>query len=262
MPFVIALWPLVTGIFSALGLGAVLGKISNSTLEDIEKMVYGWVVQQAAAQAFNLDRSDPFSDASLAGAISERLNVPLRSVRDRAMIEEDLLAYAATKIYERSGVRLSNLKSADVTKRDLIRHAGSLITLHTGIPLADITDREQTIADVKEWGLSQVYAKMGEDAQAALTHLGLNGGVDVEGIVNQVNATLHGGGTEPLSTKKVVMAMLHSQISQQIARVATRAALTAMKSRRQLQMQAASMRFRERNGHRMKYIRLGSTESL
>jgi hypothetical protein len=223
------------------------GKFTNLNVEEMRAAVFEGVVKSFAVYEFHLDPLDPFSDTSLAGAISEKIQVPLRSVRDRAIIEEDIMRFVSQKIGDRTGLYLSNPKDVNAVKADIMRFAGAKISEHAGIPLSDITNRETTLAELKEWGLTQAYTMMAGDAKLAVDMF-LKAGVNVDVIVRNINAQIERKeGAEPLDAKALVMAMMHSSMAQQLGRIAARGALNTMKTKRQLQMQAASMRFRERN---------------
>ncbi len=180
------------------------------------------------------------------------------------MIEDDLMKFVSQKIGDRSGLYLSNPRDVNAIKVDVFKFAGQKISGHLGVPISDITNQETTLAELKEWGVSQAYSMMGSDANLAVQMFS-KAGVNVDTIVNNINERIEGKeGAEPMTAKKVAMAMLHSGIAQQMARIAARGALNTMKTKRQLQMQAASMRFRERNagqfGGSMRYERISDSQ--
>jgi len=247
-------------LLTAFGFGAAANEAGLMELwHKLVDSVKEWVVSEAARQGgLMLDREDPLSDASLSHAISERTGVNLRTVKDKVMVEEDLTAWALVMVEKKTGgLRLSNIKDANATKMDVLRFAGARVSEYAGVPLSDITDKEKTREELKEWALSQAYSHMGEDVSKAMA-MYAQSGVNMGAVIEQVNSMVKQGGSEPLDGKKIVMAMLHNGMVQQIARIGARAALTAMKTRRQLQMQAASIRFREKHGSRMKYEPLGN----
>lgn len=259
LPVIVGVVALIMRFRSALmwlGIGASIGP---DVWEKLVKEVKEWIVVEAARTGgLELDSDDPLTDASLSNAVSKRTGVTLRTLKDRAMIEEDLLAYAAVKVEQKTGgLKLTNLKDINATKLDVMRFASAKFSEQIGVPISDITDREKTKEELKEWALSQAYSHMGEDVQKAMA-MYQQSGVNMGAVIEQVNDMVQSNGAEPLDGKKIVMAMLHNGMVQQIARIGARAALTAMKTKRQLQMQNASMRFREKHGSRMKYEPLGN----
>lgn len=241
--------------WAGVGAGMAWGM---SDVAELWEAVERAAAERIAVYGLELDPEDPFSDASMSAAVGKRVGFPIRTLQDKVMIEEDMLAFAAVKIEQKTGgLRLTNLRDVNATKLDVLRFAGAKVSEQVGVPLSDITDREKTKEELKEWALSQAYSHMGADVEKAMA-MYQQSGVNMGSVIEQVNEMVQSNGSEPLDGKKIVMAMLHNGMVQQIARIGARAALTAMKTKRQLQMQSASMRFREKHGSRMKYEPLGN----
>lgn len=238
-------------IFGA-GVGA---GVAGLDLEKIKGEVYELVVTAAARFAgLSLDPNDPLSDASFAAAISEKLGVPIRSLKNEAMLREDMASYAALLLNQKTGVELTNPTDPTAIKLDLMRFGGALISERTGIPLTDVTDPERVKEDVRDWAVTAMYAQMAKDATFASDEL-QKAGVDIGAIVAQVNAeNISRDGARPVEKKAMVMAVLQSSITQHIVRMGTKILKDKIKTKRQLQMARASERFRERHGNRMQYV--------
>jgi len=158
-----------------------------------------WVVSDAAERAgLHLDKEDPLSDASLANALGEKIGFKLRSLKDKDILQADLLNGAAALVSQRtgimirtltdremmiedlenfalqtiegrSGIHLSSLRDVEKLKLDFLRIAGGVVVEQTGIPLTDISSPDQIKLDLMDWAKDQAMLEIGESVSTAVT---------------------------------------------------------------------------------------------
>ncbi|EKD54261.1 MAG: hypothetical protein ACD_60C00102G0003, partial [uncultured bacterium] len=108
----------------------------------------GYVLVQYMA-GVRLDRDDPFSDASISGALSQVLGVPVVTVRQRAALIDVFKRAATHKLSEITGEQFEDAFDRQLLRRDLLRatgrHAGEVVP---GLVLHDLSNRSVTIDDI------------------------------------------------------------------------------------------------------------------
>lgn len=221
--------------------------------QDVQREVAVHILEKTGLE---LHEKDPFSDASLSDAVGKRMGITIRTLRDKEALEEDVLTGASQKLGDRTGLYLSNLKDKEAIQKDVLNFASGKVMERTGIPITDITDIEKTKGEVKEWAITQAYQYMASDAKVAEGMFSA-AGVDVDAIVSHLNGQLkEKDGAKTMNTKSVLGALVQTGLLQQLARVASKVAVAATKTRRQAQLAAASQRFREKHGSRQVYVRI------
>lgn len=270
MPFFLA--PLVPSLIAwggrALATYGLARLFSENSVQELEEMLTGWVVGQVAARAgLQLDPQSPFSDASLAGAVSQKTGVPLRSLKDRAMIEEDLDDYAAALVSSRIGFQLSTLRDPVRLRADFERAALAVITEKTGIPLVPAAEGETLSVDtikaqVEDWAKARVMTELSTKAGAALEELGA-AGVDFESLAQTMNEKLAAlGSANVVDARMVALEVAERLVSSSVAQLHQTAVVGTKKSRRALQVLKAQQRFRALHGNRQKYVPLGMSANI
>jgi len=211
-----ALNGLLSGLAAALASGGVLDKIAEregqasvsdawkaealahakraaNLLEPVIAAVVGYYLAQALPNV-QLDKEEPFSDSSLAGALSQVLGVPVASIKDRAALKAAFRALLSKKATEATGEHFEDVGDRALLKRDLLRAAGrhsseavpglelrdfsdKLITREDcfvfggrhlgdilGINFSDMRSKQAVKEDIYAWAMPQVRARLGDDA--------------------------------------------------------------------------------------------------
>lgn len=228
---------------------------------DVKQQAFALVVEFAAKGAgIQLDENDPFSDASFSGALTQKTGIPIRSIKDRAMLEEDIDNYAAGRLSQAIGFQVSSLRDPAKAREDLERAAVLILAEKTGIPFAlgdGGLDPVQIKEQVKDWARAQLAAEFSGSAGAALAALS-GEGVDFEALVAEVNGKMVAlGSGESISANSLALHVADSLVKSSIAKLHTTAVGMSKKSRRSIQLREAQRKFRSTHGNRQKYIPLG-----
>lgn len=243
-----------------------LGRLfSEEPVQELKNLILGFVVEQAATRAgLRLDPDDPFSDASMATAVGERVGVPIRSLKDRAMIREDLDGFAASLISEKSGFRVSSVQNVAVLKADLQRIGCALIAERVGLPVGVLPGDGEELdgALVKEriltWAKAELSVRMTEEAGARLAEI--QGLADVEGLADELNGKLAALGSDKLVTaRRLAVDLAGRMATDAVADFGKLAVVMTKRSRKQELNRAAQAKFRAAHGNREKYVPLGMT---
>lgn len=255
----------VSGIFAAAyGLFTYTqGKSLDEIHEDVNAAVLGWIVEHAATRAgLALDPEDPLSDASFAGALSQKTGITIRSLKDRDMIREDVDMYAAQVVSDRSGYLVHSVSNVAVLKADLQRIAAALLSDRLGIPAGVLPGdgEEFDAAAVKErllsWAKAELMTRVNEEVAIHTQEIMDAGGL--EEIAADMNSRLASLG----SVENVTARQLAVQVA---TRLATGAVVDfgkvakgmSKRTRRQLQLRDAQKKFRATHGNRQQYVPLG-----
>lgn len=230
---------------------------------DLQAIVYGAICEEVQLRTgLILDRDNPFSDPSLANALTERTGVTIRSIRDKEIIKQDVAYFAAAQIEERTGVHLSNILDRDALKQDLAVFASGVFSQKTGVPINNILDLDGTKAELREWAKGEALRYIGSDLQAAAATFDA-AGIDIAGLMEKaaekygVNPNT-GESMMPQSVdgKSIMLGIINTALTKQIGVVMNRSAKLTKRTRRQEQVRQAQIRFRERHGNRMHYERV------
>ena len=88
LPLVEVLGASLVGLLKWASIAAIINYLTDN---GVVRAIYQWIAQAALVHAgLELDENDPLSNASLAGAVSKRTGVTLRSLKDKETILEDL----------------------------------------------------------------------------------------------------------------------------------------------------------------------------
>lgn len=209
-----------------------------------------------------LDPVEPFGDASLSGAITQKSGITVRSVRDKVTMKEDALYWGAAKLESQTGVHLSNVLDKTAVLKDIGMFATKALANRAGVPITDLTDTERTKAELNEWGKMRAMQYYASD-DALLAGLFEAAGVRIQEIIDKANAKM---GINPNTGKSIVgevlgevdirLAIMDALMTRQMRKVAKVYAAESKQAKRQRQMRDALDRFRDMNGHRMHYERV------
>ncbi len=263
MPFPLllgAIPPLIAWGTRAAATYGLARLFSEEPIQELSNMLTGLVVEQAAVRAgLQLDPDDPFSDASMANAVGLRVGIPLRSLKDRQIIMEDVDTWAAALLTEKIGYQISSLRDPAAARADLEAAALNIITARTGIPFAvgRGMSPEEIRAAVEDWARARLAVEMAGSATAAKNILG-GVGVDFEALAAEMNGKLVALGSEnAVNAGQLALHVAESMVKTSVEKLQVRASGMTKKSRRSLQVRAAQQRFRSLHGNRQIYVPLG-----
>lgn len=257
---------LITWGRNALAVYGLSRLFSETPVQELEDMVIGWIVGQVAARAgLVLDPADPFGDASMANAVAQKTGIPLRSLKDRAMIAEDIDSYAAERVSNAIGFKISTLKDPARAKSDFRTAALAVITERTGVPFGslggDASPEDIKIA-VEDWARARFVTGLMSDAAAALENLS-GPGADFESVAQAMNSKLEAAGSiNRVTASKLALEVAEGLVSGSVARYHATALSVSKKERRSLQVRAAQQKFRSLHGNRQKYVPLGMAANI
>lgn len=116
----------------------------------------------AKLNGVKLDPDDPFSDASLSGALSQVLGVPVPTVRDKVELRKAFMAATTRQISTELGTPFLNINDLAQTRRDVLRAVGAQATyVVPGLELRDLSSREQTLADLELYATRKISDVVG-----------------------------------------------------------------------------------------------------
>ncbi|MBS1188798.1 MAG: hypothetical protein H6R10_590 [Rhodocyclaceae bacterium] len=108
----------------------------------------GWMLEKRL-EGVMLDPNDPFSDASLSGALSQILGVPVASVRDREALKDALKRAVTLRLSQETGVQFRDVFDRALLRQDVVRAIGARSSqVVPGLELRDLSDRATTTEDV------------------------------------------------------------------------------------------------------------------
>lgn len=235
---------------------------------DLKAEAFKLVVEEVAEKTgLALDPSDPFSDASLAGALSQRMGVTIRSVKDRDMIVEDIEDFAVGRVSEKLGFTITTLRDPVRMRQDFEAAALAMITEKTGIPFVAPADGGAFSVDdiksqVEDWARAKITTELSGSAAAALEALG-GAGVDFESVAAEMNGKLKAlGSLQTVSAKGLALKVAENLVSASVEKLHATAIGSSKKSRRILQLREAQRKFRAAHGNRQIYVPLGMNASV
>lgn len=270
MPF-----PVIVG---ALGLAYRVGAVISSrwtffsagglvvAAPELWATIKAWIVAEAARLAgLQLDPDNPLSDASLAGAVTQKTGIPLRSLRDRDTVMEDIDDYVAARASEKLGFQISTFRDPAAARADFEAAALQVISLKTGIPFAPGPEGftvEGIKSQVLDWARPQLAIELSGNAGMALQVLG-GEGVDFEALAAEMNGKLQAiGSGETITAGRIAVHVAESMVKTSAQALQVTAAGLSKKSRRALQVRAAQQKFRAAHGNRQQYVPLGMTGTI
>jgi hypothetical protein len=232
---------------------------SEEPVQELKRLIYSHVVEYAAHYAgLNLDPDDPISDASFSAAVSERVGFQIRTLKDRAMIEEDLEGFALQLIEQRSGYHLSSLRDVEALKGDVKRIGLQYVSAQVGIPLTglegDITP-DVIKGQLLAWGKAQLLAHIGEESGVLVEEIVTAGGL--EAVAQSLNSRLAAmGSREVVTARQFALKMAGNMATKAVEEYGKVAIVLDKKSRRRELNRSYQAKFRRNHGNRQKYVPL------
>jgi len=266
MPLPLVLVPLLTTIegwvglsLSAYGLAALK---KDFDFEKIKRDVFDWVIAYFAERAgINLDYENPLSEESITSGISNRIGIPLRSLRDKEMMKEDLDAFVVAQITERSGYQVHSVLNVEVLKNDLERIALAVMTEKLGVPAGVLPGEGELLnpAAIKErllsWAKAELFTRL--ESEAGISVDEIMAMADVEGLAATMNRQLTDMESfERITAQRIAVRIANQMGSRAVADYQRVVVRDTKKSRRRAQIKAAQDKFRARHGNRNLYIPL------
>lgn len=235
---------------------------------DLKQEAFRAIVEETAQRTgLQLDPADPFSDASLSGAVGQRIGVPLRSLKNAETIKEDLEAYALQVISQRSGYELHSVTDVAILRADFQRIACAMLTEKLQLPVGVFPDGDGEIdpAAVREnllaWAKAELANRVEWEVGYSLDEIKQIG--DIETLAAELNGRLAAVGSDQVVTaRQIALHVSNKMAVQSIADYGRVSQDIAKATRRQLQLRAAQARFRAKNGNRQKYVPLGMTATI
>lgn len=270
VPAIVGVAALVGRLFSVLStrwgwmsLGALAAQGG-----DIWEAVKAWAVEEVARRSgLNLDPEDPFSDASMAGAVGARIGVTVRSLKDRSMIREDLENYAVGLVSSRAGYEIRSVSNVAILREDLQRIACAILTEKLQLPLGILPaaggeiNAEEIKQNLLGWAKAELLSQVGEGVSISLDELQQIG--DVEGLAVQLNERLSAmGSPESVTARQIALHVSNRLAVSAIADYGRVSEEISKRTRRQLQLRAAQSKFRAAHGNRQKYVPLGMVATV
>lgn len=265
MPFpLLALAPaLVAWAGRSLAVYGLAKLASDEPVQELKRIVLGYVVESAARYAgLELDDDDPLSDASFSNAVSLRLGIPIRSLRDQVMIREDLDNFAADLISTKSGYTVRSVVDVGKLKEDLLQIGTAEFSARVGIPAGvmpgpgvafdPVAVREQVLT----WAKAELMTRVNDDVMVKLNEIIAAG--DLEKMANEMNGKLQAMASDETVTARQLAVQIANRMATGAVVDFNRMAVSASKkSRRRESLRAAQAKFRRAHGNRQQYIPLG-----
>lgn len=270
MPFpLLALAPAIATWAARALAGYGLARLaSDEPIQELKNIVIGWIVEQAASQAgLQLDPADPFSDASMAGAVGVRVGIPLRSLKNPDTVREDLDAFAANLVSQKSGYQITSVSNVAILKSDLERAACAILTAKLGIPAGVLPGEGEALDPIaiKErllvWAKAEVMQRIESEAGVTLAELQQIG--DLEALAVEMNGRLSSmGSDEQFTARNIALHMANRLATDAVTQYGQAAQDMSKRTRRQLQLRDAQAKFRARHGNRQQYVPLGMVATV
>ncbi len=240
---------------------------SDEPVQELKQMLIGWIVEEAAGRAgLQLDPEDPFSDASMAGAVGLRVGIPLRSLRDQALVIEDIDNFLAARVSEKSGYTVRSVRDVVKLKEDLQRIGAALVTERVGLPVGIIPengdwDGEEIKGRILEWAkaevLNQASLRVGSEI-ASIQAMG-----DFEALAGEINGRLAEiGSLQQVEARNIALGIANKLATEAVAGYQKTVKVLTKRARRQELNRAAQARFRARHGNRQQYVPLGMAATI
>lgn len=256
VPLAEAMAPALIGLLKWASIAAIINYLTDN---GVVRAVYQWIAQAALVHAgLELDENDPLSDASLAGAVSKRTGVALRSLKDKETILEDLDTFTCDMIMQRSGYRIASVRNVETLKADLLRIAAAEMTARLGLPVGVLPEDGTFKADeVKErlivWAKAEVMNRVGQEIGVRVDELMAL--YDFEGMAAEINERLKDADSDfTVSGRKLAISLASKIASKSVTDYQAVAFDGTKRGRRKEQIRAAQRRFREKWGNRRQYM--------
>lgn len=260
VPLIAAVVEWGTAALAAYGLARLF---SDESVSSLVVKVEAWAVSVVAHHTgLQLSEENPFSDASMAGAVGQRIGVPLRSLKDMALIREDLDGFAAAVIEEKSGYRIRSIQNMQILREDLLQIGMAEFSGRMGIPLGVMPgngvafDAVAVKENILSWAEAELLTKREGDVQAILAEITASGGVVA--VAEQMNSALAGmGSVERVTQRQLAVRVAEILATNAVVNFNKVAKNAGKRDRRRESLRVAQAKFRAVHGNRQKYVPLG-----
>lgn len=228
-------------------------------IEKIKRDVFDWIIAYFSERAgITLDYDDPLSEASITSGISNRIGIPMRSLRDPVTLKEDLDSYVSGQLSARSGYQVNSVVNVDVLKNDLERIAMAVLTEKLGVPAGVLPGEGELLnpAAIKErllsWAKAEIFTRL--ESEAGISVDEIMAMADVEGLAATMNRQLTDMESfERITAQRIAVRIANQMGSRAVADYQRVVMQDTKQSRRRRQVKEAQRRFREKHGNRWLY---------
>lgn len=249
----------VTRILAGVGLGALASGVG---WDDLKREVYDWIIAEAAARGgLHLNHDEPLSESSITAAVSEKIGIPLRSLRDPQTLDEDLSDWAAGFVSQKVGYQIRSIRDVDMLKEDMLRIGGALLTEHVGVP-AGLMDGDDgfNVEVIKMrllmWAQAEIMSNIQELAGPVLEQL--KASLSLDTLAASMNEALVDLDSEHrVTADSLAIAVANRLAVQSITNYQRVVQDGSKKLRRKRQVAEAQKRFHQRHGQRRVYVPVG-----
>lgn len=265
VPLASALAVPLMGLLKWASFAAIVNWLTdNGVVREVER----WIVSAALERSgLRLAEEDPLSDASLSAAVSEKFGVPIRSLKDQQMIEEDLDYWTAGKISERSGYLVRSVSNVDILKEDLERVAAAVLSDRLNIPAGVIAAdygvfdpvaiKERLLAWAKAELMTSIEAEIGVSLEEIMAI------PDIESAAGEINGRLALLKSDQFVTaRRLALNVANTLAMNAVTEYQQVAMRMTKRQRRQEQLRQAQAKFRRRHGNRQVYVPLGFSAAV
>lgn len=267
-PLLAAVPAIIVWARNALAAGGLISLLSQESVEELWETLKALIVAYVArVSGLNLDPDNPFSDSSLAGAVSERVGIPIRSLKDRALITEDLNNFAAELISQKSGFMVHSVTDVAVLKEDLLRIGAAEMTSRLGFPVGvmpgdgEVFDPAEIRKRLLMWAKAEILAEMSEDVQANVLEMAGAGNIDA--LADELNLKLKVAAIDKVVTARQISVAISNTMAAKAVGEYQSYVLSASKlDRKRVLNRAAQAKFRAAHGNRQQYVPLGMTATI
>lgn len=228
---------------------------------DVKQQMFALVCEYAAKGAgLELNKDDPFSDESLSNAVSIRMGITVRSLKDPDKIREDVDSYAAALISDKSGYAITSVTNSATLRYDIERVGAAILSERVGLPVGIFEPGQGVDGDVirerlLQWAEAEIMTRAAAKASAAAERLVAES--NIEAIAAQINGRLGAVGSSEIVTALQIANKISIDLAAgAVANFGRVAQKMDKKSRRRELNRAAQARFRAVHGNRQIYVPL------
>lgn len=250
---------------SALSSYGLYAMFKDFSLDQLVGLVKAWAVEQAAFYAgLNLDPENPWSDASIAGAVGQKVGIPFRSFKDSDMIREDLDSFAVGLISAKSGYQVRSIQNVATLKEDFLQIGTAELSARLNLPAGvmpgpgAVFDPVEIRAQLLTWAKAELMAQINENVSVKVADILAAG--DLEGVAAELNARLASlGSVENVTARQLAVRIANEMTTNAIVNFQKVSVIESARSRRSESLRRAQQKFRAAHGNRSMYVPLGKT---
>ncbi len=245
--------------------GSIASLVDTLMQGDLKAQAGQAIAAEVATRAgIELNPQDPFSDASMAAAFSAKTGVTIRSLKDRAMIEEDLEDHAIGVVAAKTGYQFRSVRDPAKIKEDMGRIGLAILSEKVGIPAGVIGDEVDPVvikANLLTWAKAELMTEINDEVAVRVDEIITSG--NLEEVAADLNSRLAAAGSyENVTARQVAVRAASQMATAAVADYGRLATKMSKQMRRRLQLRDAQRKFRSRHGNRQKYVPLGWDVSI